>query len=259
VSYAASPRVGEAFPLGDPLVFSPPLMSVAASFVRVCAGSVPKAARPGIVRRRGQYPPVGAVGTGRLEAFSDGVFAIAATLLILEIHVPSGGRDLGDELLHLWPSYLAYVTSFLSIGVMWLNHHAIFARLARVDHTLLFLNSLLLLVIAFIPFPTELIAEHLRDGGNAERTAALCYGLTGVVLAIAFRLLWTYAARDRRLIRADVPQEAVDDITRTFNPGIPLYAAGAAVAFASPLASVALFLSYAVFYGLPPSLYRRGA
>jgi uncharacterized membrane protein len=201
---------------------------------------------------------VGAVGTGRLEAFSDGVFAIATTLLILEINVPGRG-DLGEELLHIWPSYFAYVTSFLSIGVMWFNHHAIFARLSRVDHTLLFLNTLLLLVVAFIPFPTRLIAEHLRDGGSTERTAALCYGITGVVLAITFRLLWTYAAGSRRLIRADVPQEAVDDITRTFNPGIPLYAGATVIAFASPLASVILFLALAVFYGLPPTLYRRAA
>jgi uncharacterized membrane protein len=201
---------------------------------------------------------MGAVGTGRLEAFSDGVFAIATTLLILEIGVSSTG-NLGDELLHIWPSYFAYVTSFLSIGVMWLNHHAIFARLARVDHMLLFLNNILLLVIAFIPFPTRLIAEHLRDGGSAERTAALCYGITGVVLAIAYRLLWSYAASGRRLIRADIPQEAVDDISRTFNPGIPLYGGATLIAFASPLASVALFLTFAVFYGLPPSIYRRNS
>jgi uncharacterized membrane protein len=197
------------------------------------------------------------MSTGRLEAFSDGVFAIAITLLILEIHVPTGSRQLGDGLLHIWPSYLAYVTSFLSIGVMWVNHHAILARLARADHALLFLNTLLLLVIAFIPFPTRLVAEHIRDGGAAERTAALCYGITGVVLAIVFRILWRYASAGRRLIRADVPQEAVDDISRTFNPGIPLYAGATLIALASPLASVALFLAYAVFYGLPPSLLRR--
>ena len=197
------------------------------------------------------------LGTGRLEAFSDGVFAIATTLLILEISVPQGHGRLGDELLHIWPSYFAYVTSFLSIGVMWINHHAIFARLARTDHTLLFLNTLLLLVVAFIPFPTKLIAEHLRDGGDAERTAALCYGVTGVVLAVVFRALWEYAAGSRRLIRADVPQEALDDITRTFRPGIPLYAAATLIAFASPLASVSLFLALAAFYGLPPTLLRR--
>jgi uncharacterized membrane protein len=195
-------------------------------------------------------------GTGRLEAFSDGVFAIATTLLILEIHVPSGTAPLGDQLLHIWPSYLAYVTSFLSIGVMWINHHAIFARLARSDHNLLFLNMLLLLVVAFIPFPTRLVAEHLRGGGG-ERTAALCYGLTGIVLAIVFRALWQYVAGGRRLIRDDVPQEAVDDITRTFAPGLPLYGGATLIALVSPLASVALFLALAVFYGIPPSILRR--
>jgi uncharacterized membrane protein len=140
---------------------------------------------------------------------------------------------------------------------MWINHHAIFARLARSDHNLLFLNMLLLLVVAFIPFPTRLVAEHLRGGGGGERTAALCYGLTGIALAIVFRALWQYVAGGRRLIRDDVPQEAVDDITRTFAPGLPLYGGATLVALVSPLASVALFLALAVFYGIPPSILRR--
>jgi uncharacterized membrane protein len=210
------------------------------------------------VRPRVHDDAVGETGTGRLEAFSDGVFAIAITLLILEIRVPRGTERLGDALFDLWPSYLAYTTSFFSIGVMWINHHAIFARLGRGDHALMFLNTLLLLVIAFIPFPTRLVAEYLREGGSAERTAALAYGCTAIVLAIVFQAVWRYAAIGRRLIRADVPQAAVDDINRSFAPGIPLYAGATAVAFASPLAAIALFLALAVFYAVPPSWLRLG-
>src|SRR5207248_1720487 len=136
--------------------------------------------RPGEARRVPYVrtlPQDWRVTTSRLEAFSDGVFAIAITLLVLEFGVDTATHDLGSQLLHIWPSYLAYVTSFLTIGVIWVNHHALFDFVGRVDRALLFLNTLLLLVIAFTPFPTRLIAEFLREGDN-ERTAALAYGIT---------------------------------------------------------------------------------
>ena len=193
------------------------------------------------------------IGTGRLEAFSDGVFASAITLLILEIKV-SG--PLGDQLLQIWPSYLAYVTSFLTIGIIWLNHHLIFVKVRTVDRTLLLINTLFLMVVAFIPFPTFLVAEYLRESG--ERDAVLAFGTTFVVLAILFQLLWLYVAVGRRLIRDDVPQAAVDDITRTYLPGVPVYAVATLVSFLSPFASIALLLAIAVFYSLPPSWLRRG-
>jgi uncharacterized membrane protein len=196
------------------------------------------------------------VTSSRLEAFSDGVFAIAITLLVLEFGVDTATHDLGSQLLHIWPSYLAYVTSFLTIGVIWVNHHALFDFVGRVDRGLLFLNSLLLMVVAFTPFPTRLIAEFLREGDN-EETAALAYGITFVIMAVVFQLLWRYMATGRRLIRSEVSQDVLDDITRTFNPGIPIYAGATLVALASPVASIALYLAIALFYALPPSLYRR--
>jgi uncharacterized membrane protein len=196
------------------------------------------------------------VTSARLEAFSDGVFAIAITLLVLEFGVSAETHDLGAALLHIWPSYLAYVTSFLTIGVIWVNHHALFDFVDRVDRALLFINTVLLMVVAFTPFPTRLIAEFLRRG-NAEETAALAYGITFVVMAIIFQLLWRWMSTGRRLIRPDVPQHALDDITRAYLPGIPIYAGATLVALASPLASVALYLAIALFYALPPSLYRR--
>ena len=195
------------------------------------------------------------VETTRLEAFSDGVFAIAITLLILEVRVPAG-RDLGSGLLDVWPSYLAYATSFLTIGIIWINHHSIFDKTAYADRTLLLLNTLLLMVVAFIPFPTQLVAEHIRESHD-ERVAALSYGCTFIALAIFFQLTWRWIATGRRLVRPEVPQARVDDISRSFNPGILLYGGSTAIAFASPIASVALYLAIASFYFLPASTVRR--
>ena len=107
-------------------------------------------------------------GTGRLETFSDGVFAIAATLLVLEFSVTSSD-DLGHALLHLWPSYLAYVTSFLTIGIIWMNHHHTVSLIARIDRTMLFINNLLLLTVAFLPFPTKLVGDNLQQATASRR------------------------------------------------------------------------------------------
>jgi uncharacterized membrane protein len=192
--------------------------------------------------------------TGRVEAFSDGVFAIAITLLILEVRVPPGTDDLGDALLHIWPSYLAYVTSFLTIGVIWVNHHIVFTLLARADRVLVFVNTLMLLVVAFIPFTTRLVAEFLREPD--EREAALAYGLTFVVLAVVFELWWRWIATGRRLLKPDVPQATVEAITRSYNPATAIYGGAAALAFVSPLASVGICLALAVYFALPASSRR---
>jgi uncharacterized membrane protein len=115
----------------------------------------------------------------RVEAFSDGVFAIAITLLVLDIPVPQVARgQLGDALLDNWPDYAAYVVSFAIIGLIWINHHAVFGYVERVDRGLLFLNLNLLLWTALIPWPTRLLAEFMQAGGSDERTAALVYALT---------------------------------------------------------------------------------
>src|SRR3954463_1053189 len=115
--------------------------------------------------------------TARLETFSGGVFAIAATLLVLKIGVTvEHGQSLGSALLDIWPSYLAYATSFLVIGIIWINHHHIVTMIARVDRPFLFVNLLLLLVVSFIPFPTRLVAQYL--GGPGERSATIAYAAT---------------------------------------------------------------------------------
>ena len=186
-------------------------------------------------------------GTTRLEAFSDGVFAIAATLLVLEFSVHGApGAKLGHALLHLWPSYLAYATSFLTIGVIWINHHYCVRTFGRADRTLLFLHLLLLLVVGFLPFPTKLVAQYLQQSG--EQSAVFAYDATFVVMAIVYNAWWRYASGGRRLIADDVPDGTVRAITRAFNPGVPMYVFAFLVAIVSPLASVLVTFAIAAFY-----------
>jgi uncharacterized membrane protein len=186
-------------------------------------------------------------GTTRLETFSDGVFAIAATLLVLEFGVHEApGADLGHQLVHLWPSYLAYVTSFLTIGIIWINHHYCVATLARCDRVLMFLNLLLLLVVGFLPFPTKLVAQYLQKPD--DQAAVLAYCATFVVMSIVYNTWWRYASGNRRLIRDDVPDSAVRAISRAFDPGVPMYGVVFLIAFASRLASVILTFAIAAFY-----------
>src|SRR3954453_1162054 len=138
----------------------------------------------------------------RVEALSDGVIAIAITLLILEIDVPEGaGEDLPHQLAEQWPSYLSYAVSFFVIGVICLNHHALFSHLGRVDRKLMALNLVLLFTIATIPWPTNLLATYMREGGDGERLAALIYSGTLFAMGIAFGSLWSYAPRDPGVLR----------------------------------------------------------
>jgi uncharacterized membrane protein len=194
-------------------------------------------------------------GTARFEAFSDGVFAIAATLLVLELSA-TPGSDLGHELVHLWPSYLAYVTSFVTIGIIWMNHHHTVSLLGRTDRTLLFLNILLLLTIAFLPFPTKLVAQNLRGGGG-EEAAALAYSATFVLMAVLHLIWWGYARKDRRLIAAETPGSALHAVDRAYLPGVPMYGTVFIVAFFSPLAAVLITFAIAAFYLPSAALFDR--
>jgi uncharacterized membrane protein len=168
-------------------------------------------------------------------------------LLVLEftVHANSGPR-LGHELLQLWPSYFAYVTSFLTIGIIWINHHYCVATLERCDRVLMFLNLLLLLTVGFLPFPTKLVAQYLQQPG--DQAAVLAYGATFLVMSIVYNTWWRYASSNRRLIRDDVPDSTVRAISRAFDPGVPMYLVVFLVAFVSPLASVILTFVIAAFY-----------
>jgi uncharacterized membrane protein len=182
------------------------------------------------------------VPTSRLEAFADGVFAIAATLLIIEVALPEG--DVGQGLLDIWPSYFAYALSFFSIGIMWVNHHVVLSFVREADRTFLFINLFLLMAIAFVPFPTAIYAEHLQDDGGEP--AALAYGLTFVVIAIFFQLFWQYARR--RLLRTDADPREVSGIDRSYRPGVPLYVAATLVALWSAKAALVFFAAIALVY-----------
>ncbi len=196
------------------------------------------------------------MSTRRLEAFADGVFAIAATLLILNVdaQVGEGSGAIGHRLLAIWPSYIAYAVSFVTIGIIWSNHHTVMGQLGRVNRVFLLQNIFLLMCVAFLPFPTRLVAEHLRDRHDLQ-PAALAYGATMTVMAVCYIALWIYAAGGRRLLREDSDPRTVSGITRSYLPGAPLYLAATLVALASPLASVALYGAIALFYVIESSIF----
>jgi uncharacterized membrane protein len=196
------------------------------------------------------------VETNRVEAFSDGVFAIAITLLILAVGIEQAlaQGDLSHELLDLWPAYIAYAVSFLTIGIMWVNHHVVFRQFARVDRPLLLLNVLLLMLIAFVPFPTRVAAEHAQSPDDRQ-AAALLYGTTMTITAILFFSVWIYGSR--HVLRPDADRREVSGITRSYLPGAPTYAFATLVAFVSPVASLIMFGVIALFYALSSSFFGR--
>lgn len=194
--------------------------------------------------------------TARLETFADGVFAIAATLLIIDVSADAPGNGLGAALTHHWPQYVAYLVSFATIGIMWVNHHACLELIDRADRRFLFINVALLACIAFVPFPTRLVAQHLRDDGL--RDAALTYGLTLTTTALCFSAFWFYAAMGRRLIAPGADDRTVRGISRSYLPGPLIYGTAALVALASPTASVILFALIAAVYVFESSVFVRG-
>src|SRR6266487_1018402 len=183
----------------------------------------------------------------RAEAFSDGVFAVAITLLVLEL-LPIGSRVLtAGVLLHAWPEYFAYVVSFLTIGIMWLNHHTILAHVNRVDRPLLVLNLLLLMGIVAVPFPTALVAEHLlEEGGTA---ATVTYGIVMIAISAGFAGVWVYVVTHARSLGAALPPSALRRSVPGFTMGGVAYAAGTLIAaFWSPVAALIIFGLLAVYY-----------
>ena len=191
--------------------------------------------------------------TIRLEAFSDGVIAIAITLLILEIQVPDVGESspqaVWAALGGLWPQYLGYLISFATIGIMWANHHLIFRFIARTDHYLILANLFLLLGIATIPFSTALMADTL--GHPAERVGVIVYSGWFVVCAVAFNVLWLYAVRANGLLEPDANSAALATVTRRFRLGLPTYLVAFLLAFVSPIATLLVLLGLTVAYVLP--------
>lgn len=184
--------------------------------------------------------------TARIEAFSDGVFAIAITLLVLEIGVPETGFDnLWRGITDQWPSYLSYVTSFLTIGGIWMIHHGIFRRLAQADGVVMRLNILLLMLVAFLPFPTKLLAEAIFNA-DSERTAVIFYGLVLLSISLLLTALWRYIAAHRDLLEAGQSEKEVAAISEQVGPNIAFYAIVVLLAIFAPRLAVFGYLLIAV-------------
>jgi uncharacterized membrane protein len=201
----------------------------------------------------------------RAEAFSDGVFAVAITLLIFNL-LPIGaaqGKLTYPELGSAWPQYAAYVVSFLTIGIMWMNHHTLFGHVRRIDRPLLVFNLLLLMGVVAIPFPTALIAEHLRDHkGTGGSVAAVIYGIVMIVISIFYNVVWEYLVRHAEALGSRATRQALRDAIPGFGSGPGLaakiprwslglagYAAGALIAaFWSAGVALAVYGALAVYY-----------
>ncbi len=193
--------------------------------------------------------------TGRIEAFSDGVFAVAITLLVLDIKVPALQEhnpdfSLRHELLAQWPVYLAFTMSFLTILIMWINHHRIFGLIKRNDDKFLILNGLLLFAVTIVPFSTSLLAAYIRH--SEARTAVLVYAGTNLLMALCFNSLWRYAAHEGRLLALDHDRQVAEGITKSYRYGPIVYLIVFALAFVSPAASVGLALFMAIYFTIPP-------
>jgi TMEM175 potassium channel family protein len=190
----------------------------------------------------------------RVEAFSDGVIAVAITLLALNLHVPSptgSAGTLAHELGEQWPQYVAYVISFLTIGIIWINHHVALRRIVAVDHTILMLNLALLMTIVVLPFTTALMAEYLRST-HGEKLAAGIYGGSLLLMSVAFFALHQHVMRAKpQLLDEHVTPELRRRILRRNFVGLPPYAIATAAALVSPYVTLAICGVIAAFYAVP--------
>jgi uncharacterized membrane protein len=190
--------------------------------------------------------------TGRVEAFSDGVFAIAITLLVLQLKVPpldqvADRRALGNALLHLWPSFAAFLTSFSAILIMWMNHHGVFRMVRKVSGPFLVANGFLLLTVTFVPFPTAVLASHVL--GPSSTTAAAFYCGTYVLVNIGYNALWGAATRGG-LLKPGVPETHVRKIRRAYRVGFFVYVAATGLAFWNAHAGLALATALWLLWGV---------
>jgi uncharacterized membrane protein len=190
--------------------------------------------------------------TGRLESFSDGVFAVAMTLLVFTLqvpHLPAGAISvsvLGSALLKQWPAYLTFITSFATILIMWASHHGIFKLIYKADTAFLFANGLLLLLVTVVPFPTSLVAQYLST--PAAALACAVYAGVFVVINLSYNLLWWTAVRERRLLHPTVTDSLVKRLTRRLLLGLPVYLLATLLAFWNPYVSLGLCSCLWIFW-----------
>ena len=191
--------------------------------------------------------------TGRLETFSDGVFAIAITLLVLGIGVPEPDEPLVAALVDQWPAFMAYVVSFLTIGIMWINHHQLFTLIGRSNMTFALIHVVFLMFIAFLPYPTDVLAERLGSGVD-KVAATVLYGGTTVAISVMYNVIWRYAAGNGgRLLRSGIEEQIRQAGARGYQYAPFGYLAITLLAFVNPLISLAGFAAYAVYWALPVS------
>ena len=188
--------------------------------------------------------------TTRLEFFSDGVFAIVITLLVIEIRLPARWVGaLGPALAGLWPSYLAYAISFIVIGAIWINHHGMFLHIDKTDNGFLLINVLQLMIIAFIPFPTAVLAEAIA-ARSGMTVATTFYGGTLVAVGIFVNLIWRYAVRND-LVKNGLPEAKVKLLSRRFLIGPASYFVATLVALFLPWAALAIFVGINIYFLWP--------
>jgi uncharacterized membrane protein len=189
--------------------------------------------------------------------FSDAVIAIAVTLLVLEIRPPQDARHMLHGLASLWPSYLAYGLTFMLIGQIWVNHHVMFDQIRYADRLVLFLNTVLLMDIAFLPFAASVLAKAFRDG-QGQRAAVVFHGIAFEVAAILFNLIWWHARHHRRLLQTTIDPGGVRAIGRRFQLALGWIATGIVLGALLPALGVAVIAAFIPFYWLPISGERFG-
>ena len=188
--------------------------------------------------------------SGRVEAFSDGVFAIAVTLLVLDLHSPSGERgQFLHELLRQWPAYVAYLAAFLNISAIWISHHDLFTRIHRVDARLICANLLLLMVSSLFPWPAAVIAEAVRDGSHRDQVAAtVLYAIIGLFVPLAWIVLYRCLERSPHLLRTGEDSAFAGIATKRALVSVVVYPIAGALAFVAPVAALVAFVALPLFF-----------
>lgn len=186
--------------------------------------------------------------TERLQSLADNVFAVALTLLVLQLPLPHGSHHLAHDLARQWPSYAAYVVSFVTVAIVWINHHALMERIRKIDRSVLEFNLLLLLFVAVIPWPTGLLALYLRNRGQSA-VAAVVYGVVMALMAISFAGIYWRLVRGNDLYHPEFKTQIETGVRRAL-VGPSVYLAGAGIALISAAAAFVLYAFVAIFYGL---------
>ena len=202
--------------------------------------------------RARRQPEPGERDPGRVVAFTDAVIAIAVTLLVLDIRPPEDTSHLLHGLAALWPSYVSYVITFMLVGQVWVNHHVLFDHIRHADRLVLFLNTVLLMDIALLPFAAAVLANAFRDG-QGERLAVLVHGLAFELAAALFNIIWWHARRHRRLLASTIDAAGVQAIARRFQLALAWIGAGTLLGAFVPVLGVAVFTGFVIYYWLPIS------